>query len=136
MAGLSGPIKSSYGDMNAAPGSRPEDYQKPAITGPVGGNFANKLGALRQNAQKSTIRANTTVGKDFSLLPMQGKPGALPEKPIRPVNLGKNKGGVPYYSEKPTLQRKSQEFRQDQGLANKNNQTPANKKNTTPRSQG
>lgn len=83
----------------------------PNIQGPVGGNFANNQGALRQNAQKSTIRANTTNYGNFSVLPMQGKPGALPSKPIKPVNLGKNKGGIPYYSEKPTLQAKSQKFK-------------------------
>ena len=68
MAGLSGPIKSSYGDMNAAPGSRPEDYQKPAITGPVGGNFANKQGGLRAKAMNSAINPAPLVKPLFTVL--------------------------------------------------------------------
>lgn len=135
------------------------------IQGPVGGNFANKLGAARtlktfgtglntgdkqtedqaretlggslkgqQVANNSVKRgiASTFAGNGFTVPPKT----ARPSKPVNPVNLGKNKNGIPYYSDKPTLQEKAKEFRQDAGPANKNNQTPANRKNMTPRSQG
>lgn len=97
-----------------------------AIQGPVGGNFANNQGGLRAKAMNSAINPAPLV------------------KPAKPVNLVQRKvNGKGYPISKPSgyqgvndLRSKAQEFRQDQGPANKNNQTPANMKNMTPRSQG